>query len=179
MSEEGARVDNGKMLRRAATACTIALVLNASAAAQDGEGQDSDAPSVAQQCLNHPSIKRTKVLSNRNIIFVTRDDRIYNNQLPRQCPSLKRGSLVNYAVEHSRLCAGGAFQVLWELGPGNFTPAFVCHLGNFVPITEAELEDLTTMTEQNRERRLRRRSTREAVTTEQVELPPADSAPSE
>jgi hypothetical protein len=36
---------------------------------------------------------------------------------------------------------------------------------------------LTAITEENRERRPRRRSVREAVTTEQVELPPAEAAP--
>jgi hypothetical protein len=106
-------------------------------------------------------------------VFITRDDLIYNNQLPRQCPSLRRGSLVNYAVANRQLCAGGQFQVLWQTGAGNFTPAFTCQLGAFVPITEADLEDLTTMTDEDRDRRRsRRRSSREAVTSEQVELPP-------
>jgi hypothetical protein len=85
--------------------------------------------------------------------------------------------LVNYAVEHGRMCAGDNFQLMWEASPRNYVPAFVCQLGLFVPITESELEDLTAVTEENRERRPRRRSLREAVTTEQVELPPAEAAP--
>jgi hypothetical protein len=175
-----------KMRRSSAPTFAAVLVaaLGATAEAQDGETQasDGDAASVARTCLNHPSIRRTKVLSDRNIVFVTRDDTIYSNQLPRQCPSLKRNSLVNYTIENSRVCAGDRFQVLWELGPGNYAPAFVCQLGSFVPITEAELEDLTAMTEQDRSRSNSRRSRREAVTTEEVELPPAaaaDSAPPE
>ena len=58
-------------------------------------------------------------------------------------------------------------------------PAFVCQLGHFLPITAAELEDLTAMTDEDRARTSRRRSSREAVTTEQVELPPAETAPTE
>ena len=68
----------------------LAAALNAPAGAQSGEGQESDAPSAVQQCLNHPTIRRTKILNERNIVFVTRDGTIYNNQLPRQCPSLRR-----------------------------------------------------------------------------------------
>ena len=154
-------------------AALLAAALISAAAGQDGENDERDAASAARSCLPHPTIKRTKILDGRNIVFVTRDDTIYNNQLPRQCPSLRRGSLVNYAVANRQLCAGGQFQVLWQTGAGNFTPAFTCQLGAFVPITEADLEDLTTMTDEDRDRRrTRRRSSREAVTSEQVELPP-------
>lgn len=136
--------------------------------------QDDGAQRAVETCVNHPSIKRTKVLGAGNIVFVMRDDTIYNNSLLRQCPGLRRGSLVNYPIENKRLCAGSAFQVLWEMGNKNFIPAFVCHLGNFVPITEDELADLTAMTAVGPERNQRRRSNREAVTAEPVALPPAE-----
>ena len=86
---------------------------------------------------------------------------------------------MSYPIEQRRLCAGGAFQVLWQTGGGasSYIPAFVCQLGYFVPISESELEDLTAATDESRDRRPRRRSRREAVTTEQVELPPATAAP--
>jgi hypothetical protein len=171
-------MDKHTIRKPSAAACTalLAAVVATSAPAQDGasEDADDDPPRVAQTCLNHPSIKRTKILNDRNIVFITRDDTIYNNQLPRQCPSLKRGSLVNYAIEHSRLCAGGQFQVLWQLDMNRYAPAFVCQLGTFVPITEDELETLTAMTKENRSRRSARRSKGEAVTTEEVDLPPAE-----
>jgi len=171
-------MDEHTIRKRSAGVCTalLAAVLGTAASAQDGADDDSgdEPPRAAQTCLNHPTIKRTKILNDRNIVFITRDDTIYNNQLPRQCPSLKRGSLVNYAIEHSRLCAGGQFQVLWQLDMNRYAPAFVCQLGAFVPITEDELETLTAMTEENRSRRSARRSKGEAVTTEEVELPPAE-----
>jgi hypothetical protein len=183
-------MSNGVMTRRTATACAvlIAAALQAPSAAQPGEEQrdSTDAPSAAQ-CLNHPTIRRTRVLGPRNIVFITRDDTIYNNVLPEECPSLKRGGLVNYAITNKRLCAGDSFQVLWEVGTGSggtsvgtrsYIPAFVCQLGSFAPITEDELDALTAMTEVTRERRSRRtRDPREAVTTEQVELPDAERTP--
>jgi hypothetical protein len=167
-------MDHDRFRRRYVAACCalLAALATRGAVAQQGDSDDADA-SVAQACLSHPGIRRTKVLDARNIVFVMRDDRIYNNQLPRQCPGLRRNSIVNYAVANSRLCSGEMFQVLMELGPSNYIPAAVCPLGQFIPITEAELEDLTAMTEPDRRRRASRRSAREAVTSEQVELPAA------
>jgi hypothetical protein len=63
-----------------------------------------------------------------------------------------------------------------EQFPGSYLPAALCPLGTFVP-TESELEDLVAMTEENRARSGCGRSTREAVTTKQVELP-AETPPS-
>lgn len=171
------------MVRDKAPAACVALLAaaalraGAQEAATEVATEAADAPSIGQACLNHPQIRRTKVLDDRNIVFVTRDDTIYNNQLPRECPGLRRNSIVNYAVANSRLCSGGLFQVLWQVGVNNFFPAAVCKLGYFVPITEAELEDLTAMTEENRDRRSNRRSRRETVTTQQVELPPPAEVP--
>ena len=84
----------------------------------------------------------------------------------KECPSLKRNSLVNYGVRNGRICAGDRVQVLWETTPKNYIPTSYCQLGAFVPITAAELEDLMAMTEENREQGRRGRSSREAVTTE-------------
>jgi hypothetical protein len=161
--------------------CALALaatLLGVAASAQDGEEQERNAPRDVQSCLSHPQIDRTKVLNDSNIIFVMRDDTIYASRLPKQCPSLRRNSVVNYAVESSRVCAGSYFQVLWNKGgAGNYAPGFVCQLGWFVPITPQELEDLTAMTDPDRNRRARGRSSREAVTTEPIELPKPEPAP--
>jgi hypothetical protein len=165
---------------RAGTTCAalLAAALTVPGSAQQGEEADPPAaPTGPRSCLPHPTINRTKILNGRNIVFVTRDNTIYNNELPRECPTLKRRSLVNYGIQNGRMCAGDRFQVLWEVTPGNYQPAAMCQLGNFVPITETELDDLTAMTEENRERGKRGRSKREAVTTEPVEVPPATPAP--
>lgn len=170
-------MDNASRSDRPLTfAALLAAVLVAPIAAQQGDDDAIDAG--PKSCLNQTDIRRVTILNARNIVFVTRQDEIYNNELPKQCAGLNRKSLVNYPITNRRICAGDRFQLLWEQTPGNFQPASMCPLGTFVPITEAELEDLTTMTEENRGRRQRGRSAREAVTTEQVELPPA-AAPAE
>lgn len=144
---------------------------------------EEDGTSVAQPCINHSRLRRTKVLGDRNIVFVTRDGSIYNNELPRQCPSLTRSSLLNYAVTNGRMCSGDSFQVLWQVGT-NYQPTFICQLGMFAPITEDEMSDLEALADAERgERRTRRRSERDMVRTERVELPrttePASQAPSQ
>ena len=174
-------MDKARSLKRAAATCA-ALLATASAtpgAAQPGdEADDGDAQkSGPVSCINRTDIRRTKVLGDRNIIFVTRQNEIYSNVLAKQCPNLTRNSVVNYAISSGRVCEGDRFQVLWEQRPGSYIPTAMCPLGMFVPITESELEDLTAMTEENRAKAKRGRSTREAVTTEQVEVPPAEAPP--
>jgi hypothetical protein len=171
-------MDKSTFLKRSSAACAALLVaaLAAAASAQQGEEADgADRKSGPQSCLKQAEIRRAKILSNRTIVFVTRFEEIYNNALPKQCPGLHKNSLVNYPVTSGQLCAGDRFQVLWEQQPGSYLPTALCPLGMFVPITEAELEDLMAMTDENRTRRPRGRSSREAVTSEQVELPPAEA----
>jgi hypothetical protein len=163
---------------RCTTATSLALLAAALTAA--AAAQDDDAPSVAQVCLNNAEIRRTRILGDRNIVFVTRSDEIYNNQLPRQCPNLRPRSLVNYPVQNARLCAGYRFTVLLERSPGDFIPMAMCELGSFVPITEAEVEDLAAVLAEDRGRRSeRRRTSRDALTTRPVDLPPESAAPAE
>jgi hypothetical protein len=170
-------MDYNDTLKRSAAACAALLAIAVPGAAQQNEDAAVAEATGPRSCLPQPQIQRTKILDNRNIVFVTRNDEIYNNQLPKQCMNLNRRSLVNYGIANGRVCAGDRFQVMLETAPKNFLPGPMCELGAFVPITEAELEDLTVMTEPGRERRPRGRSSREAVTTEKIELPRDEAAP--
>jgi hypothetical protein len=161
------------------TTVLLALVFTSRALAQEDAHDEGLAPRIAQPCLNNSAIKRTQVLDGRNIVFVTRENEIYDNQLPRQCPSLRRNSVVNYAPVNGKLCAGNTFAVLWQTDANNYVPAFICPLGNFVPIDEDELADLTAMTDAGPGRRERRRN-RDAIKAKPVELPrPAPATPTE
>jgi hypothetical protein len=173
-------IETTRRNRRAAWTVLLAMAAAAAAQAQDGANEGDDELGMAMPCLNQPSIRQTRIINDRNIAFFTRNGKIYNNELPRQCPSLRRRSLVNYAIANGRICQGTQFQVMWEAGTGNFVPAFVCTLGAFVPITQEQFDDLEELTATEQEPRARRRrSAREAVTTEQVELPPAEAEPGE
>ena len=148
---------------------------------------------AARSCLHHPSIKRTKVLNSQNILFVMRDDSMYRNALPKQCPGLQRNGTLSYTYSNnSDICAGSTFTVLQRVGVGTntvaytdpatnqhmslpapaFVPTFVCPMGLFIPTAEEEVDLILAMSaEERHSRRERRRSGRELIETEPVELP--------
>jgi hypothetical protein len=156
-------------------AALVTALLGTGAVAQ------KDETSVAQPCLLHPSIRRTKVLDDQNILFVTSDEQAYHNLLPRQCPTMSRNAVLNYHLARdtriSELCAGNQFTVLTRVGNG-WSPGFVCKLGMFRPVTEDEVADLVKLTEKEpRGRRSARSgSAPSPIETEVVELPPEDPA---
>jgi hypothetical protein len=80
---------------------------------------------------------------------------------------------VNYPIAAGALCAGSLIQLLQSTGSGSYTPTFTCQLGNFVPISADEVEALAALTgDAPDRRRARGRNKGEAVSSEQVELPP-------
>jgi hypothetical protein len=150
-----------------------------------------DDTSVAKMCIDRSTIRSTKVLNDRNILFVMRDrdKSTYNSALTKQCTGMQRGSPLSFAYSDGKLCAGSEFTVLARSGPSSnpmsywdpttntrvvmqgpsFTPLAICRLGMFTPITPDEVTDLIAVTDQSR--RSRRRDSRDVIKTEQVELP--------
>jgi hypothetical protein len=135
--------------------------LPGAAAAEDGAPEP-------RACLPHASIKKTQVIDGRNIVFVARDGTHYVNELARQCPSMRRNSLLNYSIANGQICAGAMFVVMWEAGL-NRVPAFTCQLGLFLPRTEDEVADLIAITSESR--KSRRRTGRDMI-----EVVPLDEA---
>lgn len=160
--------------RRRSLALSIALASTALGAATLGgraaADTDDEAP-AAKSCLYEGDLRRTTVLDDRTILFTTRDGQTYSNSLPQQCPMMRGNSILNYEVEHRRICSGSMFQVLVDYGFG-LTPGVVCALGIFVPISEDEASDLIARSKQSSDNpRRRRRSERDMVKIEPVEPP--------
>ncbi len=158
---------------------------------------DDDGASVATACLNRANIRSTKILNDRNVVFITRDRTTYNNQLVKQCPGMRRNSAMSFTYgTNGKLCAGSTFTVLMRSGVSTnhepFTdpltnqhfslqgPAFIvgatCQLSMFGPITQDELKVLMAATEEGR---TRRRGDRDVVKTEAVEAAPAPEPPAD
>ena len=173
-----------------------ALAVAAFAGGVPGTSMADERSSVAQSCIHHPSIKRTRVLNDRNILFVMNDKTMYNNVLPRQCPGMKPNATLSYTYSNnSDLCNGSTFTLLQRVGPSSmstpvtipgsnqhiafpapaFVPTFVCPMGLFVPVTQDEVDLIIASTAEQEQpaRRERRRAGRDAIKTESVELPPA------
>ena len=106
-------------------------------------GQDDDAPfdRTPEDCLIVSRIRGTEAIDDQNIIFTLRGDQVYRNTLPRACPGLLRENRIAYQTATSRLCSIDTITVLEDLGVG-LRPGFTCRLGEFVPLSPDELEDL-------------------------------------
>lgn len=168
-------MSNRRRIAAWGTVVAAALATQSPATSQAGAAVDGATAPPTETCLDHSAIRRTKILNGRNILFTTRSGQAYNNPLPRDCPSLQRGSIVNYGVVGGRVCAGNTFQVLWQMGL-DLVPTFLCQLGMFVPVTEAEIEDLMSVTDETREgRKKRRKSSREMITATPLEARPTET----
>jgi len=153
---------------------------------------DDSAASVATACLRRADIRSTKILDDRNVLFITRERTTYNNQLVRQCPGMRRNSAMSFTyANNGKLCAGSTFTVLYRTGMSTNTtpytnpvtnehialqgPAFVvgptCGLGMFGPVSEDEVKVLMAATAEPK--RSRRRGDRDAVKTEALPATPA------
>jgi hypothetical protein len=174
-------------LRRIALAAAL-VVVSATVAAED------TASHVAQACVYHPTIKRTRVLNDRNILYVTSQG-TFNNQLVKQCPGMRRDAQLSYTLVNQKLCAGSTFTLLREVGASSnldsvwdpvtqtrivirapqWIPTFTCQLGMFLPVTDDEVEDIIASTDEDRSsRRHRRRNAPEMIKVEPVK-PPRDT----
>jgi Family of unknown function (DUF6491) len=145
------------------TAWLLPLCAAASALAQD-EGAFDRTP---QDCVITSRIDQTDAIDDQNIIFRMRGDQVYRNTLPRKCPGLERENRIAYESVSSRLCNIDTITVLEDFGVG-FRPGFTCRLGEFVPLSPAEVEDLDL-----RKRGVEGQST---IETSEVELDGDDDA---
>ena len=153
-----------------------------------------EATSVATACLTRYDIRSTKVLNDRNILFVMKDGITYNNPLPKECRGMHRGSPLSFSYADSKLCAGSLFTALMRSsstqtpytnpvtnehillqGP-SLTPIATCKLGMFAPVTADEVEELKAVTADRPSRPRRHR--REAIQVERAELPRDDASSS-
>jgi hypothetical protein len=160
------------------------LVTMVGAIAGGSASADDSAPGPTA-CLRREDIRSTKVLDDRNILFITRDRTTYNNQLARRCPGMRRATPLSFTYADHGLCAGSTFSVLMRVGSGNsiavndpannvhytlpgpnLVQGATCELASFAPISEDEIEVLKAATDV--ERKSRKRGNRDAVKTEAV-----------
>ena len=160
------------------------LVTTFSAIGAGSAFADDPAPGPTA-CLRREDIRSTKVIDDRNILFITRHRTTYNNQLPRHCPGMRRSTPLSFTYADHGLCAGSTFSVLMRVGSGNsiavndpannvhytlpgpnFVQGATCQLATFAPISDDEIEVLKAATDTAR--KSRKRGNRDAVKTEAV-----------
>jgi hypothetical protein len=139
-------------------------LLAGTALGQDEEGAFDRTP---QDCLVVSRIRATEAIDDQNIIFRMRGREVYRNTLPRACPGLQRENRIAYETTTSRLCNIDTITVLEDFGVG-FRPGFTCRLGEFVPLSPDELEDLKAIKEG--------RAGQDAIETTSIEIDRDDAA---
>lgn len=138
--------------RSLATLPAIVLTLaSAPALSQDDETDAADtsaADSIVidrtpQSCIAMSRIRRTEVLDDRTVLFVSRTGSGYVNLLETNCPTLKLNGLfryrVNSGIRTARLCDSQAITVIDRLTNGL---TYNCRLGPFHPVSEEQVQVL-------------------------------------
>jgi hypothetical protein len=138
-------------------------------AATAAVAQDDDAPfdRTPQDCLTVSRIRGTDALDDQTIIFRLRNRQVYRNTLPNKCPGLLREDRIMFETRTSQLCSVDTITVLEEFGVG-FRPGFTCRLGQFVPMSPADVEELEALKDGS--------AGRSAIETSEVELERAEEA---
>jgi len=105
--------------------------------------QDDDEPfdRTPKKCVRVISIDQTQVVDDQNILFHMRGSDVYRNHLPRECPRLEQERRIAYKVFSGQLCSHDTITVLEDSVFG-LQGGFTCGLGEFVPLSPEEVEDL-------------------------------------
>jgi hypothetical protein len=163
--------------RGLAVVALLPLIGLPAVAQDDVEGAFDRTP---EDCILASSIDETDAVDDQNIIFHMRGQRAYRNHLPRKCPGLERENRISYKLTGTRrLCSTDTITVLEEsvFGGGiGFREGFTCRLGEFVPLSPAEIEDLEAREDEGggifgRRRPAGGRQPQQTVESTEVEVP--------
>jgi hypothetical protein len=127
----------------------VGAALTASAAGAQQDEADSAFDRTPEDCIPLSLIDSTDAIDDQNIIFHMRGRKAYRSHLPRKCPGLAREDRFQYETRGGRLCSIDTITVLERFGVG-FQRGFTCRLGEFVPLSPEELEDLEFREDDNR-----------------------------
>lgn len=169
-------------LRRPLTVAVAAYCATWGAAAQQDAAAQDDArqPAVEQEaaeqaeegvfdrtpqrCLVVQQINQTEAIDDQNIIFYMRGKRAYRSHLPRRCPGLERENRIAYETRSGKLCTTDLITVLEQFGV-SLQRGFTCRLGEFVPLSPEEVEDID----------FRKRERRSGIEAKSVEIEGSDA----
>jgi hypothetical protein len=137
------------------------MLATATALGQAGQDEEEAFDRTPQECVIVSRIDQTEAIDDQNILFHMRGDQVFRNTLPRKCPGLERENRIAYQTVSARLCNIDTITVLEDFGVG-LRPGFTCRLGQFVPLSPEEVEELEFLEEEGQ-------GGRRAVETSSVE----------
>lgn len=119
---------------------TFLFSSNVSWAQEEAEKDSKEVPGI-KRCLSLVSIKDTRILDDKNIIYYGMGKKIYRNHLPRRCPGLRPSSTYLHKPILGQVCSLDFITVIDGFSSHFFRGAS-CSLGKFEPITKEQLEAL-------------------------------------
>lgn len=131
-------------------AAASALVVVSAVAQDDVSDVEGAFDRTPQDCILVSSIDETDAVDDQNLIFRMRGHKVFRNTLPRKCPGLERENRIAYEARNSRLCSIDTITVLEQRFGVGLQGGFTCRLGEFVPLSPAEVEDLELQEEEGR-----------------------------
>ena len=94
-----------------------------------------------QRCIRLSGIDETHIVDDQTILFIMRNDDVYQNVLRNECRGLKREDRFSYKTLGGNLCQTDTVTVIQRFG-GGFDAGRTCGLGPFIRVSEEEAEFL-------------------------------------
>jgi hypothetical protein len=95
----------------------------------------------AKNCIRIRSIQNSRIMDDRNIIFVMTGSKNYHNILPRECHGLQREGRFSYGSSSGSLCNLDNIRILYQGGRG-LQEGNACRLGKFHLISDEDVDAL-------------------------------------
>ena len=121
------------------TAGLLPLLAGASAFGQDDEDKPFDR--TPQDCVIVSTIDQTDAIDDQNIIFRMRGNKRLSQPFAAQLPRLGAREPDRVRDAAQRGCAASTRSRCSRISASSFRPGFTCRLGEFVPLSPAEVED--------------------------------------
>lgn len=125
---------NGFPLIASVSSIVVLLVSAISAAAEARDRAAASAPGEKVQCIPHFMIERTRIINDKTILFEMKNGVVWRNELPSECPRLKREGRFSYRTSMSQLCSMDMITLSSIMG----IPGPSCGLGEFMRMPGAD-----------------------------------------
>ena len=114
-------------------ACLLSLSAGRPSVADDVKSENS------QKCISTRTLKSTRIVDDRNILFFRPGKTVYLNILPKACPGLSKYGLFTYGGMAGNVCARDTIRVIDN---NNGSPGRACLLGYFHKMNKDDLPGL-------------------------------------
>ena len=115
------------------------------------EASDAESYGSMERCIYARSIRGSRVLDERHVVFELPSKKYYLVQFKNRCPQLRRNSTIAYEPTGSQLCSLDSIRSLDSFGSGPIGPP--CPIPGFYEVTAEQVALLRETLEAERKRK--------------------------